>query len=130
MNSWVGTLTQTTKRSKHVVPGGGHLMVEPTETESREELDRFCDAMIAICQEIHAIENGQLHRDDNPLRNAPHTAREPTGEWNHSYSREQAVYPAGHANDKYWPPVGRVENVYGERNLAFTCFSDESYLDI
>jgi glycine dehydrogenase len=111
-------------------PVAGTLMVEPTESESREELDRFCDAMIAIRQEIHAVESGALHRDDNPLRNAPHTAHELTGEWNHSYSREQAVFPAGHGNDKYWPPVGRVDNVYGDRNLACACPSIASYQDV
>ncbi|MFV3314312.1 glycine dehydrogenase (aminomethyl-transferring) [Pseudomonas putida] len=111
-------------------PVAGTLMVEPTESESLEELDRFCEAMIAIRKEIHAVESGLLHRDDNPLRNAPHTAHELAGEWNHGYDREQAVFPAGHSNDKYWPPVGRVDNVYGDRNLTCACPSIESYQDV
>jgi len=111
-------------------PVAGTLMVEPTESESKYELDRFCEAMIAIRAEIRAVENGQLHRDDNPLRNAPHTARELVGEWNHSYSREQAVFPSDYQReDKYWPPVGRVDNVYGDRNLACACPPLSAYQD-
>ena len=103
-------------------PVAGTLMIEPTESESKEELDRFCDAMIRIREEIRAVENGSLDKDDNPLKNAPHTAAELAGEWNHGYSREQAVYPlASLRESKYWPPVGRVDNVYGDRNLACAC---------
>jgi len=103
-------------------PVAGTLMVEPTESESKEELDRFCDAMISIREEIRAVENGTLDKHDNPLKNAPHTATELVGEWTHSYSRELAVYPLSSLREsKYWPPVGRVDNVYGDRNLACAC---------
>ncbi len=109
-------------------PVAGTLMIEPTESESREELDRFCDAMIAIREEIRAVESGALHSDDNPLKNAPHTAAELVGEWSHPYSREQAVYPlASLVEAKYWPPVGRVDNVFGDRNLVCACPSIEAY---
>ncbi|MFJ4141363.1 aminomethyl-transferring glycine dehydrogenase [Pseudomonas sp. NPDC089734] len=109
-------------------PVAGTLMIEPTESESREELDRFCDAMIKIREEIHAVENGTLDKDDNPLKNAPHTAAEIVGQWSHPYSREQAVYPVESLIDgKYWPPVGRVDNVFGDRNLVCACPSIESY---
>ena len=103
-------------------PVAGTLMVEPTESESKEELDRFCDAMIRIREEIRAVENGTLDKHDNPLKNAPHTAAELVGEWAHSYSRELAVYPLSSLREsKYWPPVGRVDNVYGDRNLNCAC---------
>ncbi len=101
-------------------PVPGTLMIEPTESESKGELDRFCDAMIQIREEIRAIETGAMDADDNPLKNAPHTARDLTAEpWPHPYTRTQAVFPVEslHAN-KYWPPVGRVDNVYGDRNLV------------
>ncbi|MDV9031007.1 aminomethyl-transferring glycine dehydrogenase [Pseudomonas sp. RAC1] len=112
-------------------PVAGTLMIEPTESESRQELDRFCEAMIQIREEIRAVENGSLDRDDNPLKNAPHTAAELVGEWAHGYSREQAVYPLPSLMDnKYWPPVGRVDNVYGDRNLVCACPSIESYQDV
>nr|WP_314574583.1 aminomethyl-transferring glycine dehydrogenase [uncultured Pseudomonas sp.] len=111
-------------------PVAGTLMIEPTESESKEELDRFCDAMIKIREEIRAVESGALHKDDNPLKNAPHTAAELVGEWSHPYSREQAVYPvASLIEGKYWPPVGRVDNVFGDRNLICACPSIESYQD-
>ena len=111
-------------------PVAGTLMVEPTESESKEELDRFCDAMIRIREEIRAVERGELDKDDNPLKNAPHTAAELVGEWSHPYSREQAVYPlASLVDGKYWPPVGRVDNVYGDRNLACSCPSIVDYQD-
>jgi glycine dehydrogenase len=111
-------------------PVAGTLMIEPTESESKEELDRFCDAMIAIREEIRAVEEGRFDKDDNPLRNAPHTAQEVVGEWTHPYSREAAVYPlpsliAG----KYWPPVARVDNVYGDRNLVCSCPPLEAYAE-
>ena len=103
-------------------PVAGTLMVEPTESESKEELDRFCDAMISIREEIRAVENGTLDKHDNPLKNAPHTAAELVGEWSHPYSRELAVYPVDSLIEgKYWPPVGRVDNVYGDRNLSCAC---------
>ena len=109
-------------------PVAGTLMIEPTESESKEELDRFCDAMIKIREEIRAVENGALDKEDNPLKNAPHTAAEIVGEWTHPYSREQAVYPVESLIDgKYWPPVGRVDNVFGDRNLVCACPSIESY---
>jgi len=111
-------------------PVAGTLMIEPTESESKEELDRFCDAMIAIREEVRAVEQGRLDKDDNPLKNAPHTALELVGEWHHAYSREQAVYPvASLIEAKYWPPVGRVDNVYGDRNLVCACPSIEAYQD-
>jgi glycine dehydrogenase len=104
-------------------PVAGTLMVEPTESESQAELDRFCDAMIAIREEIRAVEDGRLHREDNPLKHAPHTAATLlSGEWTHGYSREQAAYPvASLRQQKYWSPVGRVDNVYGDRNLFCSC---------
>ncbi|WP_439861059.1 aminomethyl-transferring glycine dehydrogenase [Pseudomonas sp. MBLB4136] len=111
-------------------PVAGTLMIEPTESESKEELDRFCDAMIAIREEIRAVERGDLDAEDNPLKNAPHTALELVGEWTHGYSREQAVYPLASLIDgKYWPPVGRVDNVFGDRNLICACPSIEAYQD-
>ena len=109
-------------------PVAGTLMIEPTESESKEELDRFCEAMIRIREEIRAVENGSLDKEDNPLKNAPHTAAEIVGEWTHPYSREQAVYPvASLIEGKYWPPVGRVDNVFGDRNLVCACPSIENY---
>ena len=104
-------------------PVPGTLMVEPTESESKAELDRFCDAMISIRQEIKAIEDGSIDKDDNPLKNAPHSIGAVSAdEWNHPYSREQAAYPAAHLRRfKFWSPVGRVDNPYGDRNLMCTC---------
>jgi glycine dehydrogenase len=103
-------------------PVPGTLMIEPTESESRSELDRFCDALIAIRDEIRAIEHGELDRADNPLKNAPHTAAAVcSDEWTHPYSRELAAYPAPWLREhKYWPPVGRIDNAYGDRNLVCT----------
>jgi glycine dehydrogenase len=109
-------------------PVAGTLMIEPTESESKQELDRFCDAMIAIREEIRALEAGTLDAQDNPLKNAPHTARELAGEWTHPYSREQAVFPLPSLVDgKYWPPVARIDNVYGDRNLVCSCPPIEAY---
>jgi glycine dehydrogenase len=104
-------------------PVVGTLMVEPTESESLGEIDRFCDAMIAIRNEIRAIESGEADAEDNVLRNAPHTAMEVGGdEWSHPYPRSQAGWPAqGHRDHKYWPTVGRVDDVYGDRNLVCAC---------
>ncbi len=111
-------------------PVAGTLMIEPTESESKAELDRFCEAMIAIRGEIAAIAAGKLDRVDNPLKHAPHTAQEVTAEvWTHGYSRAQAAFPLPWvaAGGKYWPPVKRVDNVYGDRNLACTCAPLEAY---
>jgi glycine dehydrogenase len=110
-------------------PVAGTLMIEPTESESKPELDRFCDAMIAIRAEITAIAEGRLDRADNPLKNAPHTAAEVTAEtWPHSYTRQAAAFPLPWvASAKYWPPVKRVDNVYGDRNLMCTCAPLEAY---
>ncbi|HUL95299.1 MAG TPA: aminomethyl-transferring glycine dehydrogenase [Usitatibacter sp.] len=104
-------------------PVAGTLMVEPTESESKAELDRFCDAMIAIREEIRAVEEGRMDREDNPLKNAPHTAAVVTAdEWKHAYGRELAAYPVKTLrHGKYWVPVGRADNVYGDRNLFCSC---------
>ncbi len=104
-------------------PVAGTLMVEPTESESLRELDRFCDAMIAIRAEIARVESGEWPRDQNPLKNAPHTAQALlTADWPHAYSREEAAYPlASLRQAKYWSPVGRVDNVWGDRNLMCSC---------
>jgi glycine cleavage system P protein (glycine dehydrogenase) len=103
-------------------PVAGTLMVEPTESESMAELDRFCEAMIAIRNEIGQVASGELDHEDNPLRNAPHTADMLTGEWSHAYSRERAVYPVPSLRqDKYWVPVRRIQSAYGDRNLMCTC---------
>ncbi|WP_431820989.1 aminomethyl-transferring glycine dehydrogenase [Burkholderia sp. F1] len=110
-------------------PVPGTLMVEPTESESQEELDRFIAAMIAIREEIRAVEEGRADREDNPLRHAPHTAAVVTAnEWPHAYSREQAAYPvASLGTNKYWPPVGRADNAYGDRNLFCACVPMSEY---
>ena len=104
-------------------PVAGTLMIEPTESEALAELDRFCDAMIAIRQEIAQVESGGWPQDDNPLKNAPHTAAAlMKAEWHHPYSREQAAYPVAVLRaQKYWSPVGRVDNVWGDRNLSCSC---------
>ena len=103
-------------------PVTGTLMVEPTESETLFELDRFCDAMLEMADEADAVLRGDIAPEDSPLRHAPHTARSLVGEWNRAYTREQAVFPAGTRNvDKYWPAVGRVDNAYGDRNLICTC---------
>ena len=113
-------------------PVAGTLMIEPTESESREELDRFCDAMICIREEIRAVELGTLDGEDNPLRNAPHTISDLTQElWKHNYSREQAVYPVSSLRaGKYWSPVGRIDNVYGDRNLVCSCPALSEYEEL
>jgi glycine dehydrogenase len=107
-------------------PVPGTLMIEPTESESKVELDHFCDAMITIREELRAIEQGRLDRHDNPLKNAPHTAASLlAGEWTHGYSREQAAYPTAWTRvHKYWPPVGRIDNARGDRQLVSTLQSD------
>jgi glycine dehydrogenase len=110
-------------------PVAGTLMIEPTESESQEELDRFCDAMIAIRQEIQAVTDGRTDPRDNVLKNAPHTAAVIAADvWNHPYSREQAVFPLPFVKaNKYWPPVGRIDNAYGDRNLMCACPDVASY---
>jgi len=104
-------------------------MIEPTESEPLAELDRFVQAMVAIRAEIAQVESGAWPREDNPLKNAPHTAASLlTAEWPHSYSREVAAYPL-HAlrRQKYWAPVGRVDNVWGDRNLSCSCVPISAY---
>jgi len=110
-------------------PVPGTLMVEPTESESMAELDRFCDALIAIREEIHAVERGEFDAKDNPLCNAPHTLEDiATTQWEHAYTREQAAYPVESLRRyKYWAPVNRVDNVYGDRNLYCACPAIDSY---
>jgi glycine dehydrogenase len=110
-------------------PVAGTMMVEPTESESKEELDRFCEAMMAIREEIREIEMGTMDRENNPLKNAPHPAMVAIAtEWNHPYSREQAVFPAPWTREhKFWPSVGRIDNAYGDRNLVCACLPMESY---
>jgi glycine dehydrogenase len=112
-------------------PVPGTLMVEPTESESKEELDKFCDAMISIKKEIEEIEAGILDKVDNPLKNAPHTAEVVINDnWNHSYSREMAAYPAEWCREnKFWPSVGRINNAYGDRNLVCSCLPVEAYIE-
>jgi glycine dehydrogenase len=104
-------------------PVPGTLMIEPTESEDRHELDRFCDAMIAIRAEIADVANGKISVEESPLRHAPHTALALTAEWKRVYTREQAVFPipALKNGSKYWPPVGRVDNVYGDRHVVCSC---------
>ncbi|MEU7133225.1 aminomethyl-transferring glycine dehydrogenase [Streptomyces sp. NPDC046261] len=109
-------------------PVAGTLMIEPTESEDLTELDRFCEAMIAIRAEIEKVGSGEWDKDDNPLRNAPHTAASVAGAWEHPYSREDAVFPAGVTPaDKYWPPVRRVDGAYGDRNLVCSCPPMDEY---
>ncbi|OMI34552.1 aminomethyl-transferring glycine dehydrogenase [Streptomyces sparsogenes] len=109
-------------------PVAGTLMIEPTESEDLAELDRFCEAMIAIRAEIEKVGSGEWPEDDNPLRNAPHTAAALSGEWAHPYTRSEAAFPAGvSASDKYWPPVRRIDGAFGDRNLVCSCPPLESY---
>jgi glycine dehydrogenase len=112
-------------------PVTGTLMIEPTESESKAELDRFCDAMVSIHGEIMAVANGEADSQDNVLKNAPHTADSVVSDdWNHAYSREQAAFPLPYLRrHKFWPSVGRVDNVHGDRNLVCTCDSVEAYAD-
>lgn len=111
-------------------PVAGTIMVEPTESESKAELDRFCDAMIAIRAEIRAIEEGKADRQDNPLKNAPHTPLALTEEWPHPYTRQEAVYPTQWTREyKFWPAVGRIDQAYGDRNLVCTCLPMEAYTE-
>ncbi len=119
-------------------PVAGTLMIEPTESEDLTELDRFCDAMISIRQEIARVASGEYDRQDNPLRNAPHTAEMlVSGEWKHAYQREDAAYPghslgteaAGLRRDKYWPPVRRIDQAYGDRHLVVACPPPEAFAE-
>ncbi|KQB97985.1 glycine dehydrogenase [Loktanella sp. 1ANDIMAR09] len=111
-------------------PVAGTLMVEPTESETKAELDRFCDAMLAIRAEIAQIENGQIDAVNNPLKNAPHTMEDLVLDWDRPYSREVGCFPPGAFRiDKYWPPVNRVDNVWGDRNLTCTCPPMTDYLE-
>ncbi len=110
-------------------PVAGTLMIEPTESETKAELDRFCTAMLSIREEIGQIEGGDMDAVNNPLKNAPHTVNDLVAEWDRPYGREQACFPPGSFRvDKYWPPVGRVDNVFGDRNLVCTCPPVEDYL--
>ncbi len=113
-------------------PVAGTLMIEPTESEHLGELDRFCDAMIAIRAEIDRVAGGEWPADDNPLVNAPHTAATLVGEWSHPYSREVAVFPAGarQVRDKYWPPVRRIDGAFGDRNLVCACPAPEAFVEV
>ena len=110
-------------------PVAGTVMIEPTESEPRSELDRFCDAMIAIRREIAEVENGQADKADNVLKMAPHTAREVCATaWTHPYSREAAAYPVkGLVDNKFWSSVARVDHAFGDRNLVCTCPPIELY---
>ncbi|WP_287129073.1 aminomethyl-transferring glycine dehydrogenase [Candidatus Cyanaurora vandensis] len=109
-------------------PVAGTMMVEPTESESKAELDRFCEAMIAIRAEVRAIETGAMDRLNNPLKHAPHTAHSLMGDWDRPYTRAQAAYPAPWTHEqKFWPSVGRIDNVYGDRNLVCSCLGMEEY---
>ncbi|MDQ2848514.1 MAG: aminomethyl-transferring glycine dehydrogenase [Actinomycetota bacterium] len=111
-------------------PVAGTLMVEPTESEDLVEIDRFCDAMVAIKAEIDLVEAGEWPAENNPLRNAPHTAATLAGEWSHPYSRAEAVFPPGvDPAHKYFPPVGRIDGSYGDRNLICSCPSPAAYMD-
>jgi glycine dehydrogenase len=112
-------------------PVAGTLMIEPTESEAQDELDRFCDAMIAIRGEIQAVIDGKADRQDNVLKNAPHTAASVSSdEWAHSYSREQAAYPLAFVRArKFWPSVGRIDNPYGDRNLMCSCPPVEEFVE-
>ncbi|MFT4961996.1 MAG: glycine dehydrogenase, partial [Paracoccaceae bacterium] len=111
-------------------PVAGTLMVEPTESETKAELDRFCDAMLAIRAEIAEIEAGRMDGENNPLRNAPHTVEDLVSDWDRPYSREQGCFPPGAFRvDKYWPPVNRVDNAWGDRHLVCSCPPMEDYAD-
>ena len=112
-------------------PVAGTLMIEPTESESQEELDRFCDAMIAIRQEIQSVVDGKADPRDNVLKNAPHTAAAiAADDWTHPYTRNQAAFPLPYLKaEKYWPPVGRIDNAYGDRNLICTCPDTAEYVE-
>jgi glycine dehydrogenase len=109
-------------------PVAGTLMVEPTESEPKAEIDRFITALLAIREEIAVVERGEIKAEESPLRRAPHTVEDLVADWDRPYSREQGCFPPGAFRvDKYWPPVGRVDNAYGDRNLVCTCPPVEDY---
>lgn len=110
-------------------PVAGTLMIEPTESESKSDLDRFCNAMIAIRKEISEVESGRFTISESPLRHAPHTVHDlADDEWGRVYSRKEACFPAGSpANDKYWAPDGRIDNAYGDWNLVCACLPVDAY---
>ena len=111
-------------------PVSGTLMIEPTESEPKAELDRFCDAMLGIRKEAQDVADGIYPKDNNPLSNAPHTMSDLVGDWDRPYTREQACFPPGSFKiDKYWAPVNRVDNAYGDKNLICSCPPMEEYLD-
>ena len=111
-------------------PVAGTLMVEPTESETKAEIDRFITALLAIREEIRAVERGEISAEDSPMRHAPHTVNDLVADWDRNYSREQGCFPPGAFRvDKYWPPVGRVDNVWGDRNLTCICPPVESYME-
>ena len=110
-------------------PVPGTLMIEPTESEPLAEIDRFCDAMLSIREEIRAVERGEVDPDNNALKNAPHTPADLAGDWTHGYSREQAAYPVSDLyQNKFWAPVSRVDNVFGDRNLVCACPPPEAWV--
>jgi glycine dehydrogenase len=111
-------------------PVSGTLMVEPTESETKAEIDRFITALLAIRDEITEVAEGRIAADQSPLRHAPHTVEDLVRDWDRPYSREQGCFPAGAFRvDKYWPPVGRVDNAHGDRNLICTCPPLEAYAE-
>ena len=110
-------------------PVAGTLMVEPTESEDLREIDRFCDAMLAIRAEIEQVERGEWSVDKSPLRGAPHTTRAIVGDWDRAYPREVAVFPTGPDPDKYWPPVARIDQAYGDRHLVCSCPPPEAFAE-
>ena len=112
-------------------PVSGTIMIEPTESENLEEIDRFCKALLSIKDEIDKIDTGQFEKKDNPIINAPHTYLElSSDEWKHPYSRTEAAFPKTYLKEyKYWAPVARVDNVYGDRNLVCSCPSMDEYKD-
>jgi glycine dehydrogenase len=112
-------------------PVAGTLMIEPTESEPKGEIDRFCDALIAIREEVRAIERGTSDRDDNPLKHAPHTMRAVVSdEWTHKYGREQAAFPTPWTRErKFWPTVARIESAYGDRHLVCSCLPTDAYAE-
>jgi glycine dehydrogenase len=112
-------------------PVPGTIMIEPTESEDMAELDRFCDAMLSIREEIRSMEEGRSDKKDNALKNAPHTQQMVTAdEWNHAYSRQQAAFPLEYVKaNKFWPSVARVNNTHGDRHLICTCEPTERYME-
>ena len=112
-------------------PVPGTIMIEPTESESLSELDRFCETLIKIKEEINKVKSGEFDKNDNPLKNAPHTHTElVANEWKHKYDRETAAYPSTILKSyKYWPPVARIDNVYGDKNLFCSCPTMDEYKD-